>query len=212
VPDAWSDATVKPVQREIQDPTGTFWLSKEPKVDHLPPSRAAAALIGQKLSSMQAVLALEFACHVPQTIFTKKYFRMRLANGQIAGTVSSSEEPGERRRGHLVRVPSHVRQAGRRGRGEVRAAVNVDGAVHHFAVVLIDGRPTEFAFAECVQSSANRDGLPGLPQKRCDRECFTSLGGRMRYVNAMVIDAVVGTLFVRARLVVTYSRAVFSAE
>ena len=84
--------------------------------------------------------------------------------------------------------------------------------MHHFAVVLIGGRPTEFAFTECVQSSANRDGVPGLPQKRRDSECFTSLGGRMRYVNAKVIDAVVGTLFVRARLFVTYSRAVFSAE
>jgi len=34
----------------------------------------------------------------------------------------------------------------------------------------------------------------------------------MRCVNALVIDAVVGTLFVSARHVVTYSRAVCSAE
>jgi len=181
-------------------------------VDLLPPLRAAAALIGQELSSMQAVLALELASQVPRTILAKKYCRTRLANGQIAGTVSSSEEPGERRRDHLVRVRSHVRKAGRRGRGEMRAAVNVYGAVHHFAVVLIDGRPMAFVFIECVQSSADRDGVSGLPEKRRDSECFTSLGGRMRYVNAIAIDAVVGTLFVRARHVVTYSRAVFSAQ
>jgi len=32
VPDEWSDATGKPVRRENQDPTGTFLLSKEPKL------------------------------------------------------------------------------------------------------------------------------------------------------------------------------------
>jgi len=99
-----------------------------------------------------------------------------------------------------------------RGRGEVRAAVNVKGAVHHFAVVLIDGRPTAFAFLECVQSSADRDGVLGLPGKRRESEYFTRLGGRMRHVNALAIDAVVGTPFVSARHVVTYSRAVCSAE
>jgi len=66
---------------------------------------------------------------VPQTIIAKKYFRMRLAKGQTAGTVSSSTEPGDRRRDHLVRGRSHVRQAGRQGQGEVRAAVNIYGAV-----------------------------------------------------------------------------------
>lgn len=34
----------------------------------------------------------------------------------------------------------------------------------------------------------------------------------MRYVNAMAIDAVAGTLFLKARHVMTYSRAFFSAE
>jgi len=137
---------------------------------------------------------------------------MRLANGQISRTVSSSEESGDRRRDHLVRVRSHVRQAKRRGRREVRAAVNAHGAIHHFAVVLIDGRPMAIAYIECVQSSADRDGVSGLPEKRRDSECSTSLGVRMRYVNAMAIDAVVGNLFVRARHVVTYSGAVFSAK
>jgi len=181
-------------------------------MDLLPPLRAATALIVEELSRMQAVLALEIASQVPQTILVKKYFRLRLANGQISGTVSSSEEPGDRRRDHLVHVRSHVRQAGRRGQGEARAAVNVYGAVHHFAVGLIDCRPMAFSCIECVKSAADRDGVPGLPEKRRDSECFLSLGGRMRYVNAMPIDAVVGTLFVRARHVVTYSRAVFSAE
>jgi len=80
VPDACSDATGKPVQRENQDPTGTFSHSKEAKVDLLPQLRAAAALIGQQLSSMQAGLALELASQVSHTILAK-YFRMRLASG-----------------------------------------------------------------------------------------------------------------------------------
>jgi len=74
----------------MQDHTGTFSLSNEPKVDLLPPLRAATAVIGEKLSRMKAVLALELASQEPQTILTKKYSRMRLAEDQITGTVSSS--------------------------------------------------------------------------------------------------------------------------
>jgi len=50
VPDAWSDATGKPVPCKNHDLTGTFSLSKQPEVDLLLPLRAAAALIGEELS------------------------------------------------------------------------------------------------------------------------------------------------------------------
>jgi len=90
--------------------------------------------------------------------------------------------------------------------------VNVYGAVHHYALVYIDGNPQAFAYIECVKSTADRNGALGLAEKRRDTECFSSLRGEMRYVSVMSIDAVVGTLFVRERHVLLYTREVFSTE
>ena len=212
VAEKWVEATGKPIRRRLQDPDSTFRLSQAPKVDLLPPTRDASDLIGQELSRMKAVLSLEDASTIPNRIKAKKYFRMRLANGQIAGTVSSNDEMDDRRRDHLVRVSSYVQQAARRGKGVQRANVNVYGAVHHYALVYIDGNPQAFAYIECVKSTADRHGAFGLAEKRRDTECFSSLGGEMRYVSVMSIDAVVGTLFVRERHVVLYTREVFSTE
>jgi len=200
VADAWENATGKPVRRESQDPDGTFLLSQES--DLLPPLTASTALIGDELQRMKAVLALEGATRIPGNVVAKKHFRARLPNGQIAGTVSSTEEAGDRRRDHLVRVNSHVRQAARRGRGEVQAPARVYGAVHHIALVFIDGVPKAYAYIECVRSSADRDGISGLAEQRRDTDCFTSLGCLKRYVTVLAIDAVVGTLFVRGKHIV----------
>jgi len=93
-----------------------------------------------------------------------------------------------------------------------RVPVNVYGAAHHYAFVMIDGKPQAFAYIECVKSAADRRGVSGLAEKRRDTEFFTSLGGTMRYVNAMCIKAVVGTLLVRDRHVVLYNREVFGTE
>jgi len=79
-------------------------------------------------------------------------------------------------------------------------------------VVSIDGALQAFAYLQCVRSSVDRRGAFGLPEKRRDTECFSSLGGDMRYANVEAIDAVVGTLFVRNRHVVLYTRQAFSME
>lgn len=150
VAESWAKATGKPFPRRNRDPAGTLCVSSQPKVDLLPPTRTAADLIGQELSKMKDVLCLEQASTIPDRILAKKYFRLRLANGQIVGTVPSSEDAGDRRRDHLVRVSCHVRQAGRRGQGVERVDVNVYGAGHHYAVVLIDGKPQAFAYIQCV--------------------------------------------------------------
>ena len=99
-----------------------------------------------------------------------------------------------------------------RGGGVERAAATVNGAVHHYAVVYVAGKPKAFALIECVVSSADRCGTYGLPEKRNGTDCFTSLGGRLRYVNALAIDAVVGTLEMRKRHVVKFCRDRFSHE
>jgi len=72
--------------------------------------------------------------------------------------------------------------------------VIVYGAVHHCALVHIDGNPQAFAYIEYVKSTADRHGAFGLAEKRRDTECCCSLGGETRYVSVMSIDAVVGTL------------------
>jgi len=212
VADAWVEATGKPRRSDSQDPVGTFSVSKEPNVNLLPPRQAAATLIGAELARMEAVLVLEGVAELPPHIFAKKYFRERLANGQISGTVSSSQDAGDRRRDHLARVRSHVLQTTGRGQRQERVPVNVYGAVHHYAVILVAGELKTFAYIECVRSSADRPGAYGLPEKRRDTECFSILGGFMRYVNMTSIDAVVRTLFVRERHVVLYNREVLSSE
>ena len=212
VPEAWAEATGQPARRESQDLAGTFSFSKKLKVHFLPLTSPAAELIREELIRINAVLQLEGASIVPNELIAKKYFRLRLSNGQVAGTASLSDEVGERRRDHLVRVSSSLRQAAGRGTGEVRVPVNVYGAVHHYARVLVDDTPMALAYIECIMSSADRHGASMLAERRRNTECFSSLGGAMRYVNVLSIDAVVGTLLVRYRHVVWYSREVFSTE
>lgn len=189
-----------------------FSFSKEPKVDFLPPQRDVDTLIGQDLTLMTAVLALEGASNVPEKVFVKKWFRIRLPQGQIAGSVPSSEDPGGRRLDHFVGVRSRMRKASRWGQGKERVPVNVYGAVHYYAVVMIDGAPKAYVYIDFVKYSVDRHAASVLAEKRRDTECFTSLGGSMRYVNVTAIEVVVGTLFVRERHVILLVREVFSTE
>jgi len=116
VADTRENATGKPARHESQDPDGKMSVSKDPKSDLLPPRRASIALIGDELERVKAVLALAGATNMPENVVAKKHFRARLPNGQVAGTVSLSEEAGDRRRDHLARANCHVRQAERPGR------------------------------------------------------------------------------------------------
>lgn len=158
------------------------------------------------------MLALERASTIPEIVLVKKFFRLRSANVQVIGTAATTDEMGDRRRDHLVRVSSYVRRAAARGRPPVRVLVNVYGAVHHFAVVLIDGTPGAYAFIECIKSGADGQGSFGLAEKRRDTECFTSMGGSMLFVNVSSIDSAVGTLFVRGSHIVLYTREILSTE
>ena len=169
--DAWVEATGKPRRLEIPDPVGTFSVTKEPDVNLPTLRQAAAALIGQGLPRMKDVLALEGVAEVPPQIFDKNYFRLRLANGQVVGTVSSSEDAADRRRDYLVRVISHMLQTTGRGRGQERVPVSGYGIVHHYAVIFVSGVLKAFACIECVRSTADHPGAYGLPEKHRDTEC-----------------------------------------
>ena len=99
-----------------------------------------------------------------------------------------------------------------RGGDTEKAIVSIYGAVHHYAVVFVNGQPMAFVFFECVVSSSDCYGKNGLPEKRRGTDCFTCLGGRLRYVDVEVINAVVGTLDVRKRHAVLFCRDQFSHE
>ena len=178
----------------------------------IPPRQAAAALIGQELARMKSVLALRGVAEVPPQNFAKMYFRVRLAKGQIAETVSSSEETADRWREYLVRVSSHVLQTARPERGQQRVPVNVYGTVHRNEVIFVDGVLKAFPYVQCVWSRADRPEAYGQPEKRRDTECFSSLGGTMRYVDATSVDAIVGTLFAREGNVDLNLREAFSSQ
>ena len=187
-------------------------MSKEPNLNLLPLRFVSDAVIGAELARLRVVLVMEGVAEVPPQIFAKKYFRARLGNGQMSGTVSSSVEVGDRRRVDLVRVRSHVLQTTRRGRRPERVPMNMYGALHRYAVIIVAGELKTFAYIESVRSVADRSGAYGLPEKRRDTECFCSLGGTMRYVDSTSIDAVLGSLLVRERRVVMYTRQVFTSE
>ena len=181
----------------------------QPAVQLLPPRQAPAPLTGMELERMREVLALEGIADVPDQIVAKKYCGLKLVRGQVAGSTMSFRRGG--RRNHLVRVESKVLRR-IRGGGTEEAIVSIYGAVHHYAVVFVNDRPVAFAFIECVVSSADRLGKYGLPEKRRGTDCFTSLGGRLRYVDVQAVDAVVGTLDVRKRHVFLFCRDRFSHE
>jgi len=200
----WADATGKPVAAVWEVPTGAYKLSEAsyPPVYLLPPRHDPAHLTGLELARRPEVLSLQGIGAVPNQVLAKKYFGLKLARGQVAGTTKQAS-PRNYLRNHLVRVLSTMEQRSRGG-GVARAAATVYGAVHHYAVVYVAGKPMAFALIECVVSSADRRGTYALPEKRQGTDCFTSLGGRLRYVNALAIDGVVGTLEVRKRHVVMF--------
>ena len=210
-PQEWGEATGKPVKQGRDMPNGAYELlsAGQPSVQLLPPRHAPAPLTGMELGRMREVLELEGVADIPQRIVAKKYCRLKLVRGQVAGSTMSSRRGG--RRDNLVRVESKVRRR-TRGGGTEDAIVSIYGAVHHYAVVFVSGRPMAFAFIECVVSSADRHGKYGLPENRRGTDCFTSLGGRLRYVDVQAIDAVVGTLEVRTKHVVLFCRDRFSHE
>jgi len=158
---------------------------------------------------MREVLAMEGIADVPDEIVARKYCGLKLVRGQVAGSTMGFRRGG--RRNHLVRVePKVLRRI--RGGGTEEAIVSIYSAVHHYAVVFVNVRPMAFAFIECVVSSADRHGKYRLPEKRRGTDYFTSLGGRLRYVDVQAVDAVFRTLDVRKRHLVLFCRDLFSHE
>lgn len=144
---------------------------------------------------MKAALALENVSNVPDEIMAEMYYRMQLGNGSVAGssrTHAGSAE--EKRRSNFVRVRSTYERQRRNGSIE-EVGTSPYGTAQHYALVYVGGQARVFAYIACVISSADRLGKRGLTEKRLGMECFSSYGGARRYVNALAVEAVIGTLF-----------------
>lgn len=73
----------------------------------LPPRSTPAALDGLELAGMRAVLEQEKAALVPRAVLAKKYYRIMLASGRIAGSKPVGSDCGKHpRRNFLLQINS----------------------------------------------------------------------------------------------------------
>lgn len=178
----------------------------------LPPRDKPAFLQEAELEQMKIVINLAGGNPASATVYAKKYFRLRLRNGAIAGSSrASSDADTGRRRSNLVRILSTARR--RRPSGAVENyEVNVYGLVDHYALVIVGGEAVPYAYIECVKSAADCAGQYGLAEHRQGLEWFSSFGGQRRYVDARAVDTVMGTLCRDARHYLLFNRERFSTE
>lgn len=211
MPQEWLSALGKTGQPDDAEQCASlrFPSDEDPVLVLLPPKSATCALAGDVLAAMRQALQLDGVSVIPNTILVRKYMRIQLRNGSVAGI----RPPGRRgarhrRRDFLLRVqPTETQPASSRA---VPASRDVYGCALFYAVVHIDATTRVFAYIECVKSATDRNGAHGWPERREGMDCFTSFGGRRRFVSATDIDAAVGTLFVRSRHVVLFTREPFS--
>ena len=85
----WAEATGKPVRSVQNQPTGAYDVPgiDDPGMYLLPPREDPAELTGMELERMREVLDLEGVAAVPDQVFAKKYFALKPARGQVAGTI-----------------------------------------------------------------------------------------------------------------------------
>lgn len=143
-PSDWSEATgVKPPigQREFQFPA-----AEDRDFLFLTPSCKPSFLDGGELQGMRAVLEAEDVLNVPDDIRGKKYFRVRLGNGMVAGSrAAGPDDPRRRRRSIFVRVRSTDLTEGADGHvSEVN--VLVFGLAHRYMASFVDTGPKAFAY------------------------------------------------------------------
>lgn len=92
------------------------------------------------------------------------------------------------------------------------APVTTHGAVLHYALVHVDGRPLAFADVSRVKSAKDRDGRSGYAAERLGTDCFLSADGTRYYAPAGAMEAVVGTLERGGVHYVLFNREQFSEQ
>jgi len=162
LPEEWADATGKR-SAATGLPGGSLTIPQDIGADCalLPQRSAPATLSGEELTSMRAVLAQEQANEVPPDIFAKKYYRINMASGKIAGSKHLGSDCDKyRRRNYVVRISSTAEVRLPHGSVEERP-VSTFGAVLHYAAVFTDGRVMAFAVVERAKSTKDRRGRFG---------------------------------------------------
>eukprot|EP00170_Pyropia_yezoensis_P001299 contig_5760_g1303 len=178
--DDWISATGQPRSTGIRaDP---FPNADDPDFFFLAPTWQPALLADAELDCMRAVLGSEGVSPVPFQIRGKKYFRVRLGNGAVAGSQSAgSDDPHRRRRSNFVRVQSTELSEGADGQ-VAPVGVLAYGLVHHYVAVFINGTPMAFAFIECIRSSKDRLGKRVIAARgSCRSKRTTRRRGLTRY-------------------------------
>lgn len=111
----WAEATGKPCSRKITIPHATFTLPSIQDADEqlLPPTSEAVEQMYSEVAHMKAVITLKKIAEMPSGIIGKKYCRLRIPNGQVAGSVHTTFLQGDYLRDYLVRVCSTRRKRAR---------------------------------------------------------------------------------------------------
>lgn len=210
-PEAWALASGRPRAAAPTAPARSYVYSKDQSmaVTLLPPVREATPLSVTELEHLHAALALEGTPSAAPPTQVRRFAPLQMQDGTVAGSLLSwSERDPQRRRDHVVSVASTVRsRQGRPGTEDLPA--NVFGRVHQLDLVSLGDALRAFACIECNRSGADRAGVYGLAKRKQGMDCFTSLGGSMRFADVLAIDAVVGTLESRGKHIVLYPRERF---
>lgn len=134
----------------------------------VPPSAHPSKLLESEAVHLKTALGLKGVVNIPDVIFAKKYARVQMASGVIAGLLMAAGATN--RRNYLLQV--HSKDLVRRSSGAVQSVpMTTYGVAMHYAVVFVN-KPFAFAYVECIKSSANRLVRYGRPEKKRNMDCF----------------------------------------
>lgn len=128
--------------------------------------------------------------NVPGVMFAKKYGRLQLSCGTIAGSALAAR--GMRQRNSLLHINSE--DPVRRPSGSFELVpMTTYGLALHYAVVYIYHFQA-FVYLDCVTSSVDRLRRHGRQERRRQIDCFSSFSRLRKYVPVQAVEAAVGTL------------------
>ena len=191
-PANWADETGLPLGGADKRRRGTlsFPEGADEQVDLLPPRTKVHELLGSELDHLRTALNLEQVKDLPEKLMATKFFRLKLQNGVVAG--SAPTKTARTRRDSLLRIAALNERESRAGARQ-EYPVDIYGNALFYVVAAIGEQTTAFAYIECVRSAADRARKWGIPENRRRIGCFSSLGGRRKFVPLMAVDAVIGT-------------------
>lgn len=146
--------------------------------------------VNRAVMHLTSALGLEGVVNLPDVFLTKKYARVQLASGVIAGSLMAAEATNQRN--YLLQADSEDLE--RRSSGALSSVpMTTYGVAMHHRVVFVDNL-FAFAYVECTKSSVDRLGRCGRPEKKHDMDCFSALERVRKYVPALAVGSAEWTL------------------